>query len=248
MFRWITTNDGSARLVGNGSARLAVRSSWGVWPDIRRLGGGRFRVRGTLALVLSLSLLPVWSNFPVAAQSPLAGNIQEAIGMVVVVRPDGIEQRIQGKGPLQLFEWDVVRTEPSSQALIELKEGVQVAVNEDTTLKLLSRWQKDKETTRIIRLQQGEIWVKTGEGPKPLEVETPVAVAAVRETEFNIKVVEEGQTILTVIQGIVEFGTAFGTCPIRTSTVSYGVRGKRCTKPEATDVQPAISWTGAIRK
>jgi hypothetical protein len=46
----------------------------------------------------------------------------------------------------------------------------------------------------------------------------------------------------------VEFGTPFGTCPIRTSTVSYGVRGKRCTKPAPTDVKPAIAWTEALLK
>ena len=121
-----------------------------------------------------------------------------------------------------------------------------MALNENTSFKLLSRWEKAKGITRIIRLKQGEIWVKTGEGPKALEVETPVATAAVRETEFNIKVQADGQSILTVIHGIVEFGTAFGTCPIRTSTVSYGVRGKRCTKPAPTDVKPAIAWTQAV--
>jgi hypothetical protein len=93
-----------------------------------------------------------------------------------------------------------------------------------------------------------EIWVKTGTGPKALEIATPVAAAAMRETEFNIKVLEDGQTILTVIQGVVEFGTAFGTCPICTSTVSYGVRGKRCTKPESIDVKPAVAWTANITR
>jgi len=136
----------------------------------------------------------------------------------------------------QLFEWNVVRTEPGSQALIDFKDGIQVAVNENSAFRVLGRGEKTKGITCIVRLQQGEMWVKTGVGPKLLEVETPVATAAVRETEFNIKVLEDGQTILTVIQGVVEFGTAFGTCPIRTGTISYGVRGKRYTKPEATDI------------
>jgi ferric-dicitrate binding protein FerR (iron transport regulator) len=182
------------------------------------------------------------------AQNAPAGTVQNAIGTLVVIRPDGIEERVQGMMALPLFEWDMVRTEPSSQALIDLTDGIQVAVNENSVFKVLGRWEKTKGITRIVRLQQGEIWVKTGTGPKPLEVETPVATAAVRETEFNIKVLEDGQTILTVIHGVVEFGTAFGTCPIRTGTVSYGVRGKRCTKPEPTDVKPNVAWTGAIVK
>ena len=217
--------------------------------DMGRHSGLRVNSRQVelvIGCVLTMSLVLVWSAAPVSAQSAQVGTAQNAIGVLVVVRPDGIEDRLQAKGSLQLFEGDVLRTEPASQALIEFKDGVQVALNENTSFKILSRWEKAKGITRIIRLKQGEIWVKTGEGPKPLEVETPVATAAVRETEFNIKVQEDGQSILTVIQGIVEFGTAFGTCPIRTSTVSYGVRGKRCTKPAATDVKPAIAWTQAV--
>jgi ferric-dicitrate binding protein FerR (iron transport regulator) len=180
------------------------------------------------------------------AQSPQVGSAQNAIGVLLVIRPDGIQERLQGKGNVQLFEGDLLKTDAASQAMVEFKDGVQIALNENTAFKILSRWEKDKPLTRIIRLRQGELWVKTGDGPKALEVETPVATAAVRETEFNIKVQENGQSILTVIQGIVEFGTAFGTCPIRASTISYGARGKKCTKPAPTEVVPAIAWTKAI--
>jgi ferric-dicitrate binding protein FerR (iron transport regulator) len=180
------------------------------------------------------------------AQLPEVGVAKNAIGTLVVVRPDGIEDRLRGKGAVRLFEEDVLRTDPGSQGLIELKEGITVALNENTVVKLLSRWEKTRGATRIVRLRQGEVWVKTGEGPKAFEVETPVATAIVKETEFNMKVDTEGQSVLTVIQGIVEFGTAFGTCPIRTATVSYGVRGKRCTRPEATDVNAVLGWSRKI--
>ncbi len=58
-----------------------------------------------------------------------------------------------------------------------------------------------------------ESFVRTVDGPKVFEVETPVATAIAKETEYNMKVQPGGETILTVIQGVVEFGTAFGTCP-----------------------------------
>src|SRR5262245_8241525 len=204
--------------------------------------------QGPVQLGLIVSLLLLGGYTPVVAQSALLGTTQSAIGTLVVIRPDKIEDRLQGQGTLQLYEGDVLQTESASQALIEVKEGIEVALNENTTLKLLYRWEKTKGTTQILRLKQGEIWVKTGPGPKQLEVETPVAAAAVRETEFTIKVQDDGQTTLTVIQGTVEFGTAFGTCPIRTSTISYGVRGKRCTKPAPVDVQPTRAWLQGLGK
>jgi hypothetical protein len=195
---------------------------------------------------MNIVVLTVWGS--AAAQSPQIGTARNAIGNLIVIRPDGIQEKLSGQGSVQLFEGDVLKTEPGSQALIEFKDGVQVALNENTAFKILSRWQKGNPVTRIIRVKQGEVWVKTGDGPKQFEVETPVATASVRETEFNMKVQEDGQSTLTVIQGIVEFGTAFGTCPIRPSTISYGVRGKKCTKPAPTDVAPATAWVNAVRQ
>lgn len=201
-----------------------------------------------LALVVGSAISLAGPVDRVTAQTVQVGTAQNAIGTLVVVRPDGVQERLQGKGSLKLFENDVLKTEPASQALIEFKEGIQVALNENTSFQILSRWEKDKPVTRILRLKHGEVWAKTGDGPKALEVETPVATAAVRETEFNLKVQADGQSVLTVIQGIVEFGTPFGTCPIRPSTISYGVRGKKCTKPAPTDVVPATSWASAVRQ
>lgn len=200
-------------------------------------------------LTLSISLvsfLGLSLNVAFAQGAPV-GNATNAVGTLTIIRTDGVQQRLQGKGNVPLFEGDVVQTDGSSQALIEFQEGIQVALNESTSFKLLSRWEKDKPTTRIIRLKGGEVWAKTSGGPKRFEVETPVATAAVKETEFNLKVQEDGQSILTVIEGVVTFGTPFGTCPIKTDTISYGVRGKKCTKPAATDAKAARSWTESLR-
>ena len=152
------------------------------------------------------------------AQNAPVGMATNAIGTLTIVRTDGVQQRLQGKGNVPLYEGDVLKTDSSSQALIEFQEGIQVALNEGTSFKLLSRWEKDKPITRILRLAEGEVWAKTAGGPKRFEVETPVATASVKETEFNLKVQDDGQSILTVIEGVVQFGTPFGTCPIKTDT------------------------------
>jgi ferric-dicitrate binding protein FerR (iron transport regulator) len=202
----------------------------------------------TAGLVAVALLLVTGGGGRLAAQSESIGQVVSSVGTTVVVRTDGIQERLQGKGAIQLFEHDVIRTDAGVRALIELKEGIRIALNEKTTGTFHSRWEKARGTTRILRLSVGEAWVKTGEGPKQLEVETPVATAVVRETEFNMKVEPDGQSVLTVVQGVVEFGTAFGTCPIRTNTVSTGVRGKRCTRPAPIDVAPVLSWSRDLLK
>ena len=186
---------------------------------------------------------------PVALASPSSiGIAKNAIGGFTVIRNDGIEESLEGKGALPLFEGDVIRTETASQGLIEFENGIEVALNENTEFTILSRWEKAKGFTRVLRMKQGEVWVDTQGGPKPLEIETPVATAAVKGTEFDLLVDENGQSTLTVVSGVVEFGTAFGTCPIKTSKISYGNRGKKCTKPKSVNVSPKISWTEAIRQ
>jgi len=200
---------------------------------------------GLAGLVFSLGML---TTATVHAAGEAVAHATNAIGEFTVFRTDGIQEQLEGKGSLPLYEGDRVTTGRGSQALMEFNNGIQVALNEDTDFLILSRWESEKGFTRILRLATGEVWVKTMGGPKPLEIETPVATAAVKQTEFDLKVQPDGQTTLTVVEGIVEFGTAFGTCPIRTSTISYGNRGKKCTKPAPVNVSPNIAWTQGIRQ
>ena len=104
-----------------------------------------------------------------AAQGQPVGTAQNAVGTLVIVRTDGIEHRLQGKGSLPLYEGDVLRTEPASQALIQLRPGTPVALNEKTTIKILSRWDKSvagSGTVRILRVSRGELWAKAGSGER----------------------------------------------------------------------------------
>jgi hypothetical protein len=58
-------------------------------------------------------------------------------------------------------------------------------------------------------------------------------------------VLEDGQTMRTVIPRMVEFGTAF-PCSGRTSTIGDGVQGERRPKIESIDGQSAITWGKAV--
>jgi ferric-dicitrate binding protein FerR (iron transport regulator) len=183
-----------------------------------------------------------------AAQAQIAsvGVARNAIGVLLVTRSTGQSERLQGKGAMPLFEGDELKTGPGAQALIEFHDGTRLALNEQTTLVIRSRQHRDTGITRILKVLLGEIWIKTSGGPRPLEVETPVANAAIRSTEFNLKVFPDGRSVLTVVDGVVEFGTAFGTCPIPAGATSVGERGKRCTRPAQVNVKPATAWVEEV--
>ena len=149
----------------------------------------------------------------IVAQLASVGAAENAVGTLIVRRLDGRVDNLRGKGSLPLYEGDECRTEKASRAYIKLADGTQVAMNEETTFVIRSRTERAKGVTRIFKMLGGEMWMKT-QGPKSIEVETPVATAAIKGTEFNLQVTPDGKILLTVIEGLVEFGTPFGTCPI----------------------------------
>jgi hypothetical protein len=53
---------------------------------------------GLLGLGFIVSLLLLGGHTPVVAQTSLLGKTQSAVGTLVVVRPDRIEDRLQGQG------------------------------------------------------------------------------------------------------------------------------------------------------
>lgn len=186
---------------------------------------------------------------PAGAQGQPVGTAQNAVGTLVVVRTDGIEHRLQGKGSLPLFEGDVLRTESASQALIQLRPSTPVALNEKTSLKILSRWDKSlggNGIVRILRVSGGEVWTRAGSGERQLEVETAASVATARDAEIDLKVAADGQSTLTVVAGTVDFATPFGQCSVRSGTVSIGARGASCTAPQPANAAAAVGWKQAV--
>ena len=76
--------------------------------------------------------------------------------------------------------------------------------------------------------------------------EGPQELLGKRDIEFTVRVALDGQTTVQVLKGAVEFGTAFNTWGLLSSTVSVAVRGKPCTRPRPTDVKSTMGWTEAF--
>ena len=180
---------------------------------------------------------------PVFAQSFPAGMARHANGVLVVVRADGVESRLQGRGALQIFEGDTLRVDGEGQALIETEEGVQVALNRSTVVKVLTRWEKSKGTTRILRLQRGEVWARSLKGQALLEIETPVGVLSANAAEVSVSLVSDNEAVATVVQGTANLSTSMSSCQIRAGTMSRGSRGKACSTAAGAQVSSATAWS-----
>lgn len=191
-------------------------------------------------IALALLALPASSG---VAQSVPAGTARNAVGVFVAVRTDGVETRLRGRGALRVFEGDVLRMDGKGQALIETEEGIMVGLNGDTVVQILSRWEKEQGVTRILRVQRGEVWARSNDSRRPVEIETPVGMLAARAAEVSVQLVSDNEVVATVVTGTGEFMTPFATCALRAGTKSFGNRSRACTPPTATDVRPIIGWS-----
>lgn len=182
-----------------------------------------------------------------AGQNLQVGQAQFALGTLVVVRPDGIEDRLRGRGALALFEHDVLKTEAGSRSVIELGDGTRVGLNENTQLQLLSRWEKNTGITRIVRLRKGQLSVRVAAG-RPVEIETVSGTAVVSNAEIDLRVADDGQSALSVVQGSVQFATAYGWCTVAAGTTSTGALGRGCSANAKSNPQQVSAWSRDLLK
>lgn len=198
-------------------------------------------------LLLPLFLL-AFAN-PSLGQTLQIGQAQYALGTLLVVRPDGIEDRLRGRGTLSLFEHDVIRTEGESRGAIELGDGtIRVGLNENTQLQLLSRWEKNHGVTRVVRLKRGQLWVRVAAGTRPVEIETVSGTAIVSNAEVDFRVADDGQSTLSVVQGSVQFATAYGWCTVTAATTSTGALGRGCSANVKSNPQQVSAWSRDLLK
>ena len=160
-----------------------------------------------------------------------------------MVRSDGVENHLQAGRTLQVFEGDTLRIDGKGEALVDTEDGIQVALTGNTIVKIVSRWEKGKGVTRIVRLQRGEVWGRSKDAERTLEIETPVGILSARAAEVSVKLVSGEEAVATVVQGAADFATPLSACELRAGTVSHAYRGRACTPARAADVQPIIGWS-----
>jgi len=98
-----------------------------------------------------------------------------------------------------LFVGDRLRTGLNSRATVRLSNLTVLRVNELTTLQIQPPSAPDKESA--LNLEKGAAYFFSRERPTEMEFRTPLASGAIRGTEFNLAVADDGSTVVTLIDG-----------------------------------------------
>ncbi|MGI8782758.1 MAG: tetratricopeptide repeat protein [Acidobacteriota bacterium] len=154
-----------------------------------------------------------------------------------------------------LANGDTIRTLAQSRAVLLLADESQVKLNSNTTLELRNIRQTSNLLQRIVQtsaaqggqsllgLSSGQAWLKSKLRPANVTVATPAVTAAIRGTEFDLLVAADGESTLSVLEGLVDFRNDLGAVLVASGEQGRARIGQAPTKSVLLRPRDAVQWT-----
>jgi tetratricopeptide (TPR) repeat protein len=202
-------------------------------PDLQRLA--------LLSLVCSLlTAMPgkVW------AAPPPAAEIVSLEGKGEYREPQQLDWRA-AKLKQQLFPSYFVRTGDLSKMALLFVDRTQVRLAQNSVLQIKEVSQGADQKT-ILHLNQGRSWMQSKTVPGGLIMETPSALAAIRGTDWEIVVDDEGRATLTVFSGEVDFYNDFGRVVVARNEQARAEKGRAPVKLQIVNPRERIQWVSSL--
>jgi hypothetical protein len=115
----------------------------------------------------------------------------------------------------RLSSGDLVITDPNTRAAIRFTDdGSLIRLNPNSRLQVRSDGSRDA-AQKTLELEFGELWARiTPSQGRNFTVQTPSGVAAVKGTEFVVRVDDQGNTTILTFDGDVDFINNAGTVSV----------------------------------
>jgi len=169
-----------------------------------------------------------------------------SISGTLMVLPYGTEKWVEAGKGMFLYEGDQLKTGPNSNAGITFANGIELKINENSTFTI--QITEEREMKNAIDLLIGEIFSKIMVEGVKFEMHTPVAVAAVRGTEFNSRVREDKLTTFLVYKGIVEVWNELGSVTLTKAKRTVVQPNQAPQPPEEVNLELEPKWQEEIER
>lgn len=190
----------------------------------------------TIVLFVAVSVFA--QNIPA---TPAAGN------SIVLTIEGKVETAIAGTMNWQvartneiLHVGDRLRTGLRSRATVRLSNLTVLRVNELTVLQIQAPSQPEQQSA--LNLESGAAYFFSRERPTEMEFRTPLVSGAIRGTEFNLTVADNGKTVVTLIDGEVALNNSFGSIDFASGEQGIVEPGKAPAKTAAINAINIIQW------
>lgn len=152
-----------------------------------------------------------------------------------------------------LYAGDRIRTGPRSRAALLLADETQLKLAENSELELrvvrpasnlLIRVAEAgaRADQSILNVNKGKAWIRSKKVPAAAQITTPAVTAAIRGTEFAIRVEEDGETFATVIEGSIDFFNDRGRIIVNPGEQGRCRVGEAPTKVVVVNPEDAVQW------
>src|SRR5437588_3595844 len=94
----------------------------------------------------------------------------------------------------------------------------------------------------VVNWKSGAGYLFSRDKPQEIELRTPVATGAIRGTEFNLLVAENGLTRVTMVDGSVELTNAQGTVVLTSGEEGVVAPGQAPAKTAVLNAINIIQW------
>lgn len=190
-----------------------------------------------LVALASAILLSAWLDSADAAD--LSAVLLTAEGRVEVSRKGTAQwNRAQTNQALQLG--DRLRTGMRSRATVRWSDLSVMRVNELTSIEVQPPEKAGQKPQ--MELKSGATYFFSRENPTEVQFRTPVASGAIRGTEFELRVAEDGRTTLSLIDGAVELTAAQQTETLHSGEQGIVEPGQAPRKTALLNASAVIQW------
>jgi len=159
----------------------------------------------------------------------------------VDVAPAGTTTWTPGKPNQILRQGDQIRSGKASRASIRLSDKSVLRVYELTTLEIKPPQQAGHND--VIDVKVGATYFFNRDKPQETQFQTPSASGAIRGTEFNLVVKEDGRTELTLLDGQVDLTNDKGSVQLQTGEQGTVDQGQAPQKSAILNAVNIIQWT-----
>jgi len=187
-----------------------------------------------------------------SSENPI-GRLINPQGQVSVLPAGSVswEEALNGR---DLSPGDTVRTAQNSRVSILCIDETQLKLNENTVLVLKSSMPSPRLGTAtsathtgtdrsLYEVPKGEIWLRNKSEKVRFDVQTPAVTAAIRGTEFNLKVNEEGAAELVLLEGKIRLSNPQGEIDLDPGEEGMAEIGRAPVKRVLVQPDDAVQWS-----
>jgi Flp pilus assembly protein TadD len=198
----------------------------------------------TAAVTTAMALIGAVSTVAVAA--PPAGG-----GEIVSLQGKGESRAVSDSSwreatvKQQLAQGASVRTLDASRMAVLLFDQTQVRLAPNSVIEIK---QVSDGAARATQLKQsaGRTWAQSKNVPDKLTIETPTALAAIRGTDWEMVVDEDGTSTLTVLSGEVLLSTEQGTINVGAGEQGRATKGVTPVKTLLVNPRDRVQWVSSF--